>query len=259
MLKKGFTLVELSIVLVIIGLLIGGILVGQSLIQSASIASAVSQIQQYDAATVVFKDKYRALPGDAESFGGDGNGAIDIGVIAAREFVSSIACEHTNFWNHILPQSFVGSACSGSGAAATTSGADKNVPLSKVGKSGSFYITSALAITGAPQAITADIQNYYVMLAPTQGQAVISSFYRASATTSANSAATPQELLSLDNKIDDALANSGNVISGRINSAFAADSTPLATCSSGASYEVDNTGYECTPLIRIGAQAGDPQ
>ena len=48
--KSGFTLVELSIVLVIIGLLIGGILVGQSLIESAKMNSFVRQVQQIDIA-----------------------------------------------------------------------------------------------------------------------------------------------------------------------------------------------------------------
>ena len=45
--KTGFTLVELSIVIVIIGLIVGGVLVGQDLIKSAEIRSQISQIEQY--------------------------------------------------------------------------------------------------------------------------------------------------------------------------------------------------------------------
>jgi len=63
--KNGFTLVELSIVLVIIGLLIGGILVGQSLIDSAKLQSFVRQMQQYDAALLTFYTKYKSIPGDS--------------------------------------------------------------------------------------------------------------------------------------------------------------------------------------------------
>jgi prepilin-type N-terminal cleavage/methylation domain-containing protein len=68
-LSRGFTLVELSIVLVIIGLLIGGILVGQSLIESAKMQSFVRQMAQYDALTASFKSKYKQLPGDSSVFG----------------------------------------------------------------------------------------------------------------------------------------------------------------------------------------------
>lgn len=63
--KKGFTLVELSIVLVIIGLLIGGILVAQSMIETARIASQIKQFQQYDIALTNFQQKFNALPGDS--------------------------------------------------------------------------------------------------------------------------------------------------------------------------------------------------
>src|SRR5688572_15750081 len=67
--NKGFTLVELSIVLVIIGLLIGGILAAQSMISTTKIQSFVRQIGQFDAAAGSFQARYNALPGDAVSFG----------------------------------------------------------------------------------------------------------------------------------------------------------------------------------------------
>lgn len=64
--KSGFTLVEISIVLVIIGLIVGGILVGQDLIKSAKIRSQISQIEEFKTATNTFKLKYRHLPGDMQ-------------------------------------------------------------------------------------------------------------------------------------------------------------------------------------------------
>ena len=75
--RQGFTLVELSIVLVIIGLLIGGILAAQSMIQTARIQSVIRQISQYDIAVTNFQTRYDALPGDAAPFGGNGNGWIE--------------------------------------------------------------------------------------------------------------------------------------------------------------------------------------
>jgi prepilin-type N-terminal cleavage/methylation domain-containing protein len=61
---SGFTLIELSIVLVIIGLLAGGVLVGRDLIKAAEIRSAVSSIEEFEAAKNTFRLKYSCLPGD---------------------------------------------------------------------------------------------------------------------------------------------------------------------------------------------------
>ena len=48
--KRGFTLIELSIVLVIIGLIVGGILVGQDLINAAAIRAQIAQVEKYQTA-----------------------------------------------------------------------------------------------------------------------------------------------------------------------------------------------------------------
>jgi prepilin-type N-terminal cleavage/methylation domain-containing protein len=61
---KGFTLIELSIVLVVIGLIVGGILVGQSLINAAAVRAQVTQTEKYNTAANTFFEKYGALPGD---------------------------------------------------------------------------------------------------------------------------------------------------------------------------------------------------
>ena len=44
---KGFTLVEVAIVMVIIGLLIGGVLKGQAMIQNAKVKRVVKQADLY--------------------------------------------------------------------------------------------------------------------------------------------------------------------------------------------------------------------
>ncbi len=62
--SKGFTLVELSIVIVIIGLVIGGVITGQSLIRAAEINSITSDIEKFKTSIYTFKTKYNALPGD---------------------------------------------------------------------------------------------------------------------------------------------------------------------------------------------------
>jgi prepilin-type N-terminal cleavage/methylation domain-containing protein len=65
--RRAFSLVELSIVLVILGLLVGGILSGQSLIRASELRTIVEQHQGFVSAVNAFREKYNGLPGDLPS------------------------------------------------------------------------------------------------------------------------------------------------------------------------------------------------
>jgi prepilin-type N-terminal cleavage/methylation domain-containing protein len=111
--QKGFTLIEIAIVLVIIGLLLGGVPKGQELITSARVRNMISQQDGIKAAYFGFLDRYRALPGDyaaAEqnikdaSAHGNGNGQIEPNATAVNGSVSN---EPTLAWEHLSKAGFI--------------------------------------------------------------------------------------------------------------------------------------------------------
>lgn len=83
--QHGFTLLELSIVIVIIGLIVAGISAGQSLVKVANIRSEITMLEQFNVAYNSFDLAYDAVPGDmdnADSYwatttAGDGDGYIE--------------------------------------------------------------------------------------------------------------------------------------------------------------------------------------
>jgi len=112
--QRGFTLIEIAIVLVIIGLLLGGVLKGQELITSARVRNLISQQDGIKAAYFGFLDRFRALPGDYNqatvnitgiitttcSGNGDGDGRIE------KDGASTLG-EHVLLWEHLSKGGFI--------------------------------------------------------------------------------------------------------------------------------------------------------
>jgi prepilin-type N-terminal cleavage/methylation domain-containing protein len=122
-LTAGFTLIEMSIVLVIIGLIAGGIVVGQNLIAAAGVRATLTQIEKYNQAANTFRETTGYLPGDipavpAAQLGltargslrgqGDGNGVIEGSVTgsASPGLVEGMG-ETALFWSDLSAMHFV--------------------------------------------------------------------------------------------------------------------------------------------------------
>ena len=216
--KKGFTLIELSIVLVIIGLIVGGILVGQDLIKGAEIRATIAQIEKYNTAVNTFRNKYGGIPGDltvstASQFGlfstlsgssyyGDGNGLVEGGASTTAAGGVTGEGETLVFWRHLSDASLVdgsfGSGAtigSGTGAlatACTSAGAcNSYIPAAKLGRGNSIIINAAQGL------------NYF-------GITGVTDITTAGAITGTNNL-TPIEAFNIDKKVDDSLPYSGSV------------------------------------------------
>jgi len=259
-LSSGFTLIELSIVLVIIGLIVGGILVGQNLIAAAGVRATVSQIEKYNTAVNTFRDKYGALPGDitasaAAQFGfdyrtggvadGDGNGFIEGCWYPHSEFYG---CETALFWRDLgdaklIDGSFDAIYPSNSDGdnpinGVTTSEVPSYLPAAKLGGgnylavfNGGYVWNSGSPIPAASAAGTVG-NNYFFLGAVTS----IAENYITGA------GLTPAQAYAIDNKMDDGQPLTGNVQSVLTTFSFFNQDIPSPTgCSTS------NTAYNLAP------------
>lgn len=61
---RGFTLMELSIVLVVVGILMGAVLGGQHLLHTMRLNKVSEEMRNYESAIMLFNQRYGGLPGD---------------------------------------------------------------------------------------------------------------------------------------------------------------------------------------------------
>jgi len=113
--QRGFTLVEIAIVLVIIGLLLGGILKGQEMIIQAKIKNIMSDFSGVSAAYHGYQDRYRAIPGD--DAGANARWSLSNAAVSPDAFGNAIVrgaynsttadVESRLFWLHLRTAGFI--------------------------------------------------------------------------------------------------------------------------------------------------------
>ncbi len=254
--RLAFSLVELSIVLVILGLLTGGILTGQSLIRAAEMRSIVTELQRYQTAARSFQDKYFALPGDmrnatdfwgapgnnlancpatagtgTQTCNGDGDGLIDEG-LAGRY------AEQYLFWQHLANAGLIEGTYNGRVGSGGNyhSVIGSNVPASKMSNAG-WTSDNDPGGTSTTYAI-----NYGNTLK-----------FGGSQTNHTTQAAilTPEEAWNIDTKVDDGKPAYGKAIARYWNNACAAaDDGSHANNDLNASYKLSDKSAQCALIFR---------
>jgi prepilin-type N-terminal cleavage/methylation domain-containing protein len=152
---RGFTLVELSIVIIIIGFLIAGISAGQSLIKQAKLNTVITEFNEYSTAFNTFKIRFGYLPGDfpnafalwgtncsatAAHCNGDGDGIINQVAFNIGHPEQDVRQESFMAWTHlglsgIIPGNYSGFGIAGNNWEAKIG---VNIPASKYANGGWF-------------------------------------------------------------------------------------------------------------------------
>lgn len=237
-LNKAFTLVELSIVIVILGFLIAGVSAGSSLLQQAKLRRVINEIEQIRTGIITFQARYNALPGDfpyAESYwpnastlNGNGNRFI--------ETSESALVEDLYAYQHLSLAGMVKGRFIGGNASPTTVLIGQNIAASSYGQGAGYHLYGHLyPIYGIPNI------NYI-------GLATISPpsfrFY-------GNSAVTPSDASFIDGKIDDGNPATGKVLSIAGGVGVGCTNVPNNVPATNAVYLISSSAIECRMFFGI--------
>jgi len=204
--KSAFSLIELSIVLIIIGLLIAGVTGGASLIKSSELRAAMSEARGYAVAVNGFFAQFNALPGDYKTaVNGSGTAGATNGANSKIEYYAldasgSYNSESVIAWDQLIKTGTVDSTLSLTlTAVGTAQVAGTQMPASKIKFAGWHYDYN-----------TTSLQNVIVLTGTTEVTSSTANTLVNGTTTSTGSL-IGTDALSIDTKIDDANASTGKV------------------------------------------------
>lgn len=259
--RKAFSLVELSIVLVILGLLVGGILAGQALIRASELRSASTEYQRFSTAIQSFRDKYFSIPGDfkeATRFWQRQVGTADCVTNSAAAVNSTGACdgngdniinvgtgagtasEAYELWRHLALAGLIEGSYTGLGGSGGNyhSIIGTNIPQSKLSPGG-WSVQALQNYAGNLYAFAMDYGNAGIL-----GASVTNSL-------STGPLLKPEEAWNIDTKLDDGKPGYGKVIGNYWNNLCSvADDGGSANNDLAASYRLDISSVQCALYFR---------
>lgn len=272
----GFTLVELSIVMVIIAIIIGSVMVSTNLLRNARLRSIMVDKENYVSAMDEFKQRYKALPGDmanaTEIWGEEQANFTDCAVLSTASTTKKtcngdgddsiakvpeaiimsggyeIFHEYFRFWQHLANAGLIDGTYAGVNQCTDTTQAcykaGWNAPLSTL-RNTTWAVFDLGAIDPLPSYLYSSVRYDHVMYFGQEHEWSHMPFGRV---------LSPKEQWSIDQKFDDGLPASGTIMSlepvavDTWNNRNACATTDVA---STAEYNVSNTELECMLLFRL--------
>lgn len=223
--RSAFSLVELSIVLVIVGLITGGVLTGRSLIRASEVRAVATEYNNWIISVNAFKERYLAIPGDmtnATSFwgnadaGGTGGECSDPDNDAGTgtqtcngdgdNLINLGSNEMFRFWQHLSVSGLIDATFTGvrgKASQAYSLYAGENTPASKIGD-GKWAIRAVTSTNpSASQLFAGNYKKNYLILGHNNG---LNNSWPSKAVL------TPHETWSVDIKIDDGMPGRGKMV-----------------------------------------------
>jgi prepilin-type N-terminal cleavage/methylation domain-containing protein len=261
--RRGFTLIELSVVLVIIGFIVAALIVAQSMKRSAGVQALITDEAHYVEAARQFKEKYGFLPGDfpnattywgtdttcpnnagnitpqSTTCNGDGDGKIESAGTGAG---NSNSYEAYRAWQQLADAGLLEGSFTGSAGPLSTSSCEQsvpgvNVPATRLQGGGMEWIMFNASGSMTTSFLNPINYQQYILIGENAGGCNLMAPFLTSA-----------EAYSLDVKVDDGLPGTGIITS--VTNTF--NSQCIATTTQGPIYVTGTTTTpQCIMLFQV--------